>query len=183
PLAKTYAVASVDANGQISRLSTPDTATNDLSLKGNYNTFSWDAVADAEYYLVFAHDNNSASFGYLGRSETTSFVDGDGGVAPDYADGPRIGENPFDSEGNYPSTVTFHQQRSFWARTVNKPNGVWGSQSADFENMDRSRPTKADDALAIALVSDRVNAVQQLASMKSLLALTSDGVFAIDGSE
>lgn len=183
PLVKTYAVATVSLDGQVSRLSTPDSATNDLGLKGNYNTLTWDAEPNADYYLIFAHDNNSQSFGYLGRAETNSFVDGDGGVAPDYADGPRVGENPFDSDGNYPSTVTFHQQRLFWARTINKPNGVWGSQSADFENLDRSVPTKADDAMTFALVSDRVNAVQQLASMKSLLALTSDGIFAIGGRD
>lgn len=183
PRTKTYAVATVDASGQVSRLSTPDSASNDLGLKGNYNTITWDAVAGADYYLIFAHDNNSQSFGYLGRAETNSFVDGDGGIAPDYADGPRIGDNPFGAEGDYPSTVTFHQQRLFWGRTVNKPNGVWGSQSADFENMDRSIPTKADDATTFALVSDRVNAVQQLASLKSLLALTSDGIFSIGGRD
>lgn len=183
PRAKTYAVASVYVSGQISRLSASSTAVNDLGLKGNYNTVSWTADPDADYYLIFAHDNNSQSFGYLGRSETNSFVDGDGGVAPDYADGPRIGEDPFDGDGNYPSTVTFHQQRLFWGRTINKPNGIWGSQSADFENMDTSRPTKADDATTFALVSDRVNAVQQLASLKSLLALTSDGIFSIGGQD
>lgn len=181
PRPKNYAVASVGANGQVSRLSVADDATNDLSLKGNYNTLAWTADPDADYYLLFAHDNNSLSFGYIGRAETNTFVDGDGGVAPDYADGPRIGDNPFGAAGNYPSTVTFHQQRLFWARTFNKPNGVWGSQASDFENMDRSVPTKADDATTFALVSDRVNAVQQLASLKSLLALTSDGIFSIGG--
>lgn len=183
PRAKTYAVATVALNGQISRISAGVTANNDLGLKGNYNTISWTAEPGADYYLIFAHDNNSQSFGYMGRAETNSFVDGDGGVAPDYADGPRVGENPFDAEGDYPSTVTFHQQRLFWGRTINKPNGIWGSQSADFENMDRSIPTKADDATTFALVSDRVNAVQQLASLKSLLALTSDGIFSIGGQD
>lgn len=183
PLSKTYAVAAVGVNGQVSRLSAGSTAVNDLSLKGNYNAVAWDAVAGADYYLVFAHDNNSLSYGYIGRAETNAFTDGDGGVAPDYADGPRIGENPFSGAGNYPSTVTFHQQRLFWARTLNKPNGVWGSQASDFENMDRSIPTKAEDATTFALVSDRVNAVQQLASLKSLLALTSDGIFSIGGQD
>lgn len=183
PLEKTYAVATVGINGQVSRLSAGSSATNDLSLKGNYNSLSWNADPAADYYLIFAHDNNSLSYGYLGRAKANSFIDGDGGVAPDYADGPRVGDNPFGVAGDYPSTVTFHQQRLFWGRTANKPNGIWGSQSADFENMDKSVPTKADDAFTVALVSDRVNAVAQLASLKSLLALTSDGIFSVSGGE
>lgn len=184
PLTAHYAVAAVNADGQVSRLSSSDSGTNDLSLKGNYNTIDWTAHSDAEYYIVFKRDNDG-TFGYIGRADTNTFVDGNGGIAPDYADGPRVGDDPFDTgdTSDYPSTVTFHQQRLMWGRTRNKPNAIWGSQSADFENMDRSRPSKPDDALVFGLVSDRVNSVQQLASMRSLLALTSDGVFAITGGQ
>jgi len=177
-----YAVAAVNEAGQISRLSAHATASNDLSLKGNLNTITWTAHPDAEFYVVFKRDNDG-TFGYIGRAEEARFVDGEGGIAPDYADGPRVGENPFAGPGDYPSTVTFHQQRLLWGRTRNKPNGIWGSQAADFENMDRSRPSKPDDALTMGLVSDRVNAVEQLASLRSLLALTSDGIFAINGGQ
>lgn len=183
PLEKTYAVASVNAAGQESRLSATDSATNDLSLKGNYNSLAWDADPDAVYYNIYGQGNGSLSMGYIGRAETNAFLDNDGGVDPDYADGPRIGNNPFAGDGNYPSTVTFHQQRLGWGRTVAKPNGIWISFAADFENMDRSRPGKPDDAFNFALVSERVNAVNQLASMGDLLALTSDGIFSVAGED
>ena len=182
---KKYVVAAVNENGQISRTSGEASAVNDLSLAGNFNTLSWAALPGAEYYVLFASEGDTSSYGYIGRSETTKFVDGFVGgntaIAPDYADGPRIGENPFDGPGNYPSTVTFHQQRLMWARTRNAPNAVFGSQSADFENMDISRPVKPDDALTFGLVADRVNAVNELVSLRSLLALTSDGVFSVTG--
>ncbi len=49
--------------------------------------------------------------------------------------------------------------------------------------MDISRPLKASDALSFALVSGRVNAVNQLVSTTSLLALTSDSIFKIEGGQ
>ena len=180
PIAAKYGVASVAASGQVSVLSAVDTGTNDLSLRGNYNTVSWTSNPDAVYYLVYKSEN-STSYGFIGIAETNSFVDGNGGLQPDYSDGPRVGDDPFAAAGDYPSTVTMHQQSLFWGRTRNKPNGVWRSQIADFENMDRTRPGKADDAMVFGIVSDRVNAVNMLASMKSLIALTSDAIFAING--
>lgn len=180
PVDAKYAVASVSETGQVSLLSNDDTASNDLTLRGNLNTVGWTADPDAAYYLVYKSEN-ATSFGFIGIAETNSFVDGDGGVQPDYADGPRVGENPFDGDGNKPSAVTLHQQRLFWGRTRNRPNAVFGSQAADFENMDRTRPGKADDALTFGIVSDRVNSVSHLASLKSLIALTSDAIFAING--
>lgn len=182
PSEKTYAVSSVNAAGQESRLSAGDGATNDLSLKGNYNTVTWTADPDAEYYNIYAIDNGSLSYGYVGRAETNSFIDNNGGVAPDYADGPRLGQNPFVGAGNYPSAVNLHEQALYWARSRDKPNGIWRSRVADFENMDTSRPTKDDDAMTFAIVSDRVNSISHLASLKSLLALTSDGIFTLDGA-
>jgi hypothetical protein len=84
---------------------------------------------------------------------------------------------------NYPSTVTFFEQRLLWARTNNRPNAIYGSRSGSFENMDISRPLKASDAFSFALVSGRVNAVNQLVSTTSLLALTSDSIFKIEGGQ
>jgi hypothetical protein len=85
--------------------------------------------------------------------------------------------------GDYPSTVTFFEQRLLWGRTSNHPNALWGSRSGMFENMDVSRPIKASDALSFALVAGRVNAVNQLVSINSLLALTSDSIFKIEGGQ
>lgn len=85
--------------------------------------------------------------------------------------------------GNYPSTVTFFEQRLLWARTSNHPNAIYGSRSGSFENMDISRPLKASDAFSFALVAGRVNAVNQLVSTTSLIALTGDAIFKIDGGQ
>lgn len=176
----TYVVTAVDANGQESRPSDPDTAVNDLSLQGNYNTITWDAVPGAENYIIYKGDNDAK--GYIGYSDTLTFRDRN--LTAVTSDTPPQSKNPFPSAGNYPSTVTFYQQRLIAGRTRNNPNAIFGSVSADFENFDVTRPVKADDALSFALVAEKVNTVNQLVAMKKdLLAFTTNGVFAINGGD
>lgn len=181
PQPATYVVTAIDdGTGQESRASTSASATNDLGLKRNYNTITWAAVTGAERYRVFKA-NNTGAYGYIGQTSQLSFVDDN--IGPDFTDGPPVGDNPFDGPNDYPSTVTFFEQRLIWGRSRNRPNAVWASRSGDYENMDISRPVKASDALSFALVAGRVNAVNQLASVGNLLAMTSDSVFKISGGD
>lgn len=169
-----------DDTGQESRASGTVTLTNDLSLKRNYNTVTWSAVSGATGYRVYKADNDG-SFGLIGVTESLTFRDVN--IGPDLSQGPPAADNPFVGAGNYPSTVTFHEQRSFWGRTTNRPNGIWASRSADYENMDFTRPQVENDAFVIALVASKVNSVNQLVSHKQgLIALTSHNIFSIQGS-
>ncbi len=172
-----YVITAV-ADGQESRASSSASASNDLTLKRNKNTVSWSAVAGAERYRVYKADNEQ-SFGFIGEATGTSFTDDN--IAPDLADGPPEAFNPFVG-GNNPSTVTFFEQRLFWARTRALPNAVYSSRSADFENMDVARPTREDDAISFRILSQKVNSVNALVPLDNLLALTGDAVFRITGS-
>jgi hypothetical protein len=176
-----YVVTAIDDDtGQETRPSSAVTANNDLNLKRNYNTITWSAVTGAERYRVYKSDI-TGDFGYIGSTSSLTFRDDN--IGPDLSDGPPQAYNPFPGPGDYPSTVTFFQQRLGWARSTNHPNAVWFSRSGEYENMDISRPLKASDSLAFALVAGKVNAVNQLISMKQLLALTSDSVFSINGGQ
>lgn len=178
----TYYVTATDANGQESRASASNSETNDLSLQGNYNTITWDAVATAAFYTVYKGDNGAP--GYIGMVEAGTLTFKDRNLTPVLSDTPPRATNPFGSANNYPSTAAFHQQRLCLARTWNKGNAAWASVSADFENMDVSRPAKDDDALSFALVTERANSINQMVSMKeALLAFTVNGVFAVKGGE
>jgi hypothetical protein len=53
---------------------------------------SWDAVSGADYYYIYRSDE-AGSFGYIGRSDSASFVDN--GIDNDTSDGPPRGRNPF----------------------------------------------------------------------------------------
>lgn len=165
-----------------SRASTSLTLVNDLTLTGNYNTLTMPALpAGGERFIVYKEQGGA--YGYIGGTDGTTFVDGNPQIQAVLSDTPPTAQNPFDSDRNYPSTLTFHEQRLVLARTWNTPNGIWGSQSSNFENMDVARPANPDDAYALALVAEKVNAVNMLASMDDLVALTADGIFAINGGE
>jgi hypothetical protein len=167
-----------DVTGQESRPSTAATVTNDLGLKRNYNTLGWAAVTGATRYRIYKA-NNTGDFGYIGTTAGLSFVDDN--IGPDFSEGPPIGTNPFTGSGNYPSTVSFFEQRLVWARTSNAPNAVFASRSGDYENMDISRPLRDSDGIQFKLAAGRVNAVNQIVSMDSLFCLTSDSIFKITG--
>jgi hypothetical protein len=181
PQPATYVVTAYnELTGQESRASATVTLTNDLALKRNYNTVSWSAVAGATEYRVYKAEN-SQLYGHIGRTSALTFRDDN--IGPDLGQGPPIADNPFDSAGNYPGCVTFFEQRSVWGRTTNRPNAVFFSRSADYENMDFTRPTVENDAFVIGLVANKVNVVNQLTPTKDgLLALTSNNIFSILGS-
>lgn len=167
---------------QESRASTELSLTNDLTLTGNYNTLTLPAYAAGEDRTVIYKEQGGA-FGYIGGTDGLTFVDGNPQLQPVLSDTPPMGDNPFDAVGKYPSTVTFHDQRLMLARTRNLPNAAWGSQPSDFENLDKSRPAKPDDAISFALVGERVNSINQLVSIDDLLALTSNAIYSVTGGD
>jgi len=180
PQPRHYVVTSVnDTTGQESRASTSDDGTNDLTLKRNKNVLTWVAATGANRYRVYAADNEQA-YGYIGETIGTMFTDDN--LTLDFTDGPPTGDDPFSGDDDNPSTVTFFEQRLWWARTRARPNAVFGSQSADFENHDIARPSKESDAISIAIAAQKVNSVHSLVPMENLLALTGDAIFAIKGS-
>jgi hypothetical protein len=182
-IATTYAYVVTAVGGdpeQESIASAIDTVSNDLSLNGNYNTITWAAVTGADYYTIYKGDNDDK--GYIGSVTGLSFKDRN--LQAIMSDTPPVAYNPFPGPGDYPSTVTFHGQRLYFARTINRPNAAWGSQPAAFENMDKARIVKPDDSLSFALLSEQVNSINVLVSMKrELLALTSDSIYAIQGGD
>ena len=78
----------------------------------------------------------------------------------------------------WPSCVTFHEERLWFAATTAQPQTLWGSRSGDFTNM---APTNVDGtvpddaAIAITVADDQVNAIHWLAAGSRLLIGTSGG--------
>ncbi|HEX8577995.1 MAG TPA: hypothetical protein VF655_00185 [Allosphingosinicella sp.] len=180
PQESSYVVTAVnEETGQESLPSTASVVINDLTLKKNYTTVSWSAVTGANYYRVYKR-RNQGEYGLVGQTEQLTFRDDN--IIADLTDGPLQGRNPLTGEGNRPATVFFFDQRLGYACTANNPNGMYLSRSADFENMDVARPVRADDAISIRLVAEKVNAINQVLPMDDLLGLTSTGIFVIRGS-
>ncbi len=170
------------ATEQESRASPVTSVTNDLSLSGNVNTLTMPAPSGGVTGYVI-YKAQGGSFGYIGTTDNTTFVDGNPQIQPVLSDTPPLASSLFLTAGTYPSTVTFHDQRLMFGGSRDLPNAVWASQPTDFENMDISRPAKPGDALSFALVAEQVNAVNQMVSMDDLILLTTNGVFSASGGE
>ncbi len=83
--------------------------------------------------------------------------------------------------GNYPSCVSFFEQRLAFAGTNNNPQTLWLSQSGDYENF--TEGTDADDAMNFTIASNKVNAIRYLAASRSLLIGTTGAEFLVTGSD
>lgn len=176
-----YVVTSIKdtAPVQESHASAIVTVTNDLTLSGNYNTITVPAPSGSIARHVIYKEQGGA-YGYVGATEGTTFRDQQ--IQPLLSETPPVGEAPFAGTGNKPGTVGFHQQRLCFGGTTNVINGLWMSRSADPENMDSSRPARADDALSFALLAEKVNGVSGLVSLDELLVFTTDSIFSIQGN-
>jgi hypothetical protein len=190
PTVQSYKVSSYnDLTGQESLVSGAQTCNNDLTLAGNYNTVTWDPPGSGPTPMrYFVYKESNGLYGFIGATEAETFKDQF--IDPDLGDTPPVTFNPFtdpvdpmdpDELRNYPAAVGFFEQRLFLAGAESKPNGVWASRSGDFENLNFSRPVKADDGIAFGVSARQLNQVRHLVPLGSLLACTSDAIFEIKG--
>lgn len=172
-----YKITAIDDDtGEESLPTSAASVTNDLTVSGNYNTVTWTGASGAERYIVYKEDNGV--YGLIGGTTGTSFIDDN--ILPDLGDTPPQARNPFGSTSNYPCVVDFHEGRSVWAHTLNTPGGIWLSVSNLYFNLNVASPAKADDAVTLDL-RPGVNAVNGVASLKKLVALTSEAEYTIEG--
>lgn len=140
---------------------------------------SWTAVAGAESYAVYKEKNGV--FGFIGVAVDTSFQEEK--FIPEFDDTPPLQRDHFTGAGNYPSNVTYHEQRLGFANSLNKPQNIWLSQTGNFHNFNVSSPTKADDAITLRIDAAQVNAVRNLVSLEDLIILTSGAVHKITSGD
>ena len=93
---------------------------------------------------------------------------------------PTINENStpvLTSTNNYPSVVTFFEQRLVFAATNNNPQTLWFSKSADYLNFHTG--TADNDALIYTIASNKVNAIRYLSATRILNIGTSGGEYVL----
>ncbi|MDX0262435.1 hypothetical protein GOC60_14725 [Sinorhizobium meliloti] len=173
-----YKVSAVsDETGEESLTSGIALITNDLSVAGNKNRISWNAVAGAARYIIYKGDNGV--YGYIGGTASLTFDDEN--IVADLADGPQIPRNPFSGAGNYPRCLTFVEQRLGFASTNNDPQAVWLSQSASYENFGYSSPAKASDAVTFRVKARQVNEIRSMMTLRGMMLLTSGAEWVVSG--
>lgn len=146
------------------------------------HVITWDAVANAAEYYVYADPHATDVFGFIGTATLAEFHDV--GDTPDFAVTPPVPQVRFNTAGDYPHVSTTHQQRRVFAQSVNEPDGVWLSRTGFPSNFSISSPLQDDDAIAFRLAGGSNHAVQELVSLKvGLVTLTARGEWTIGGPD
>ncbi len=176
-----WVITAIDPNtGEESLASSPSNGTSTIPAPGAVVTITWTAVSGVSEYNVY-RINNSV-YGLVGVAGTgLSF--NDGGIIPDMTTTPPVARNPFSSSSNYPSAVAYIQQRLTFGNSVNDPENVWMSRSANYKNFTTSSPTQDDDAVTFTMVGRQVNSVRHLLDIGKFVVLTSGGEWTIEGNE
>lgn len=141
---------------------------NDLLTSGNKNGISWTASAGAVRYNVYKESNGI--YGYIGQTDGTVFVDDN--IAPDLGKTPQEEYNPFSGSGNYPSTVTYWEQRRVFAGTSNQPQNVWMTRTGTESNLSYSIPSRDDDGIGFRIASRENNAIRHAVPLGDLMLMT-----------
>jgi len=158
-------------------------ALNQDSGVGNQVTWAAPATGPApnRYYIYRSNPTHygitpTQTFGYIGQSETTSFLDSN--IAPDFTRSPPLATNPF-AGGVNPSCATYFDARRVYAAPTSQPQTIYGTVIGNYNNMDVRSPVQEDDAFTFELASRQVNAIKHMVPSERLLAFTSGGVWAI----
>lgn len=91
-------------------------------------------------------------------------------------------EGAWSAVNGYPASVTFHQQRLFFARTAQEPQKVWGSKSFIYDDFALDGGYD-DSGINIQLASNESNDIKWLVAGKSLIAGTYGGEFVIKSGD
>lgn len=178
PVTHTYKTTAVSGDNYEESLPSPaaTSAAIDLAIAGNHVDVTPAAVAGAVRYNVYKLAKGGL-YGYIGQSDGTLFADDN--ITPDMSQTPPEASTPFGSSSNYPSTVTYMEQRRCFAATDNKPQNVWMTRSATEGNMSQSVPVRDNDAIIFRIAANQQNRIRHLVPLGSLIALTAGGEFRI----
>jgi hypothetical protein len=143
----------------------------------NPHIVNWVAVSGALEYNIYKEKNGV--YGYLGTARTTDFDDV--GLDPDVTDTPPNDRIIFDAIGDYPSCVTYYQQRLGFAASNNEVEKVWFSRSGQFKNFTTSSPIQDDDAVTFEMAGRQVNKVRHMIDIGQLIVFTTGGEWSVGG--
>lgn len=148
----------------------------DLTVVGNYVDVTPAAVAGSLRFNIYKLKTGGL-YGYIGQSDGTAFRDDN--IEPDMSQTPPESLAPFVGAGNYPSAVTYVEQRRAFAATDNRTQHLWMTRSATESNLTQSVPLRDDDAIVMPIKASQQNRIRHLVPLVDLLAFTVGGEFRI----
>jgi hypothetical protein len=176
-----WVLTAVDDNTGEESLPTEEIGGSAAPTSGSPITLSWDAsTMDGKSVNIYRRSNGI--YGYVGTNYRGLGLFTDSGVTPDTTKRPPTERDPFETD--YPSAVTYFQQRLLLANTPDYPERVYTSRSGAFTNFTISSPqVQDDDAVTFSLAGRQVNEVRHLVDLGKLVVLTSGGEHYVEGNE
>lgn len=167
-----YVVTSINATGvEESEASAEVSTTNNLGQFSNSNTVYWAAAPGAERYNVYRHQGGV--FGYIGQTSALSFTDNN--INPDTLRTPPEAAMPFEDPDDYPSAVSYFDQRRVFAATDNAPQTLWMTRAGSETNLTTSLPVQDSDAISFRIAARQYNRILHLIPLSDLILLTAGG--------
>ena len=131
---------------------------------------------------------NQRQFTVAGQTATTfELKDEDGTEHTAYTAGGivvklthRWSDGAWSTENGYPRTVTFFEDRLWWAGSSGNPQTVWASKTGEYEN--HQVVDLDESALLFTLNTDQVNVIEWMSAAKLLALGTAGGEFVVSAS-
>jgi len=184
-----WIITTIDSTTGEESLGVDPTATaNAAPSSGSPITLTWDTVSGALGFNVYRR-TSSGAYGFIGfagqdkqhvLAGVITFIDS--GVTPDTEVRPPTDRTVFATSGNYPSTVSYIQQRLTFANSDNDPERVWASRSGYFKNFSASTPATDGDAITFDIVGRQVNEVRHILELEKPFVLTKGGEHWLEGN-
>lgn len=171
-----YKVTALSSTLEESPASAAASASNELGIAGNFNTITPPVVSGVDRFNVYKKGNGGL-YGYVGQSDGTAFKDTN--ITPDMTQSPPETADPFPGAGDWPSTVTYVEQRRVFAATDNRPQTLWMTRSATESNMSQSVPLRDDDAIVLTIKAMQQNRIRHVVPLGDLVTLTAGGEFRV----
>lgn len=173
-----YVVTAIASGGlSESVASSPARVWNDLYAPGAFNTVTWGAVSGAAGYNIYKRE--AGIYGFIGSVAAGVVSFNDSNLVPDLSKTPPIYDNVFNSANNYPSSVTYMEQRRVFAGTNNEPQTVWMTRSGTESDMSYSIPTRDDDRVKFRVAALEMNRIRHMLPLVDLMLLTNSTEFRV----
>lgn len=167
-----YKVTAVDENNLESApaSSASSAITNDLTTAGYFNTITWTNVSGAERYNVYKLENGLYAFIGQSGDGTAGFIDDN--IAPDLSKVEPLERTAFASADNYPTGVSYYEQRRVFGGTETEKQKVWMTRPGTESDLSYGIPAQPDDAIIFQVAARQSNTIQHIVPLSDLLILT-----------
>lgn len=93
-------------------------------------------------------------------------------VRSDIGSGAEVKLSISETSGDYPSSVTYFEQRRWFGGTYTRPNSLWATKSGTENDMSYSLPSQDDDRIAVRVAAREASRIQHIVPLSQLMLLT-----------